>query len=102
MALLSRRTWADWIGEYALAHQHPVNRACHTIGIPLVASSVVAAIASLFMPSLWPVAATAFVVGWIIQFVGHAYEGKKPEFFKDWRFLFVGLRWWIQKTQGRV
>lgn len=34
------------------------------------------------------------VGGWVFQFIGHAAEGKPPEFFRDWRFLFVGLRWW--------
>jgi hypothetical protein len=28
--------------------------------------------------------------------VGHAYEKKPPEFFRDWRFLLVGARWWLQ------
>lgn len=32
----------------------------------------------------------AFVVGWIVQFVGHAYEGRKPAFFDDLRGLLVG------------
>jgi hypothetical protein len=36
------------------------------------------------------------------QFVGHAFEGKPPEFFRDWRFLFVGLRWWVAKMRGRA
>ena len=40
------------------------------------------------------------VVGWLLQFVGHYFEGKPPEFFKDWRFLFVGLRWWYKKILG--
>ena len=31
-----------------------------------------------------------FVVGWIIQFVGHAFEGKKPAFLDDLRGLLVG------------
>jgi hypothetical protein len=35
-------------------------------------------------------------------FVGHAFEGKPPEFFRDWRFLFVGLRWWAAKVRGRA
>jgi uncharacterized membrane protein YGL010W len=102
MALFSRRTWSDWIEEYALSHQHPVNRFCHTIGIPMVALSVVLAIGAPFVWSLGAAALGLFVVGWIFQFVGHAYEGKRPEFFKDLRFLFVGLRWWLDKTQGRV
>ena len=31
-----------------------------------------------------------FVVGWIIQFVGHYYEGKKPAFADDLVGLLVG------------
>ena len=46
--------------------------------------------------------AALFVVGWIFQFVGHAFEGKPPEFMKDWRFLFVGVRWWLAKVQGKA
>jgi uncharacterized membrane protein YGL010W len=32
----------------------------------------------------------AFVVGWLIQFVGHYYEGRKPAFVDDLRGLLVG------------
>ena len=49
----------------------------------------------------WKLGLGVFVVGWIFQFLGHAVEGKPPEFFKDWRFLFVGLRWWAAKVSGR-
>lgn len=31
-----------------------------------------------------------FVVGWVIQFVGHAYEGRKPAFVDDLVGLIVG------------
>lgn len=31
-----------------------------------------------------------FVVAWIGQFVGHRIEGKKPSFFEDLRYLWVG------------
>lgn len=31
-----------------------------------------------------------FVVGWIIQFVGHYYEGRKPAFFDDVMGLLIG------------
>ena len=102
MALLSTRSWSDWIEEYARSHQHPVNRSCHTVGIPMVTFSVALAVGALFWSSLWPYAATLFAVGWILQFIGHAYEGKRPEFFKDLRFMLVGVRWWVDKTQGRV
>lgn len=102
MALWSRRGWDEWIAAYAQSHQHPVNRACHTVGIPLIAVSVLMAVAALAAPILWPVAAILFVIGWVFQFVGHAFERKPPEFVKDWRFLFVGLRWWIAKLRGRA
>ena len=31
-----------------------------------------------------------FVVGWVIQFIGHYYEGRKPAFVDDLRGLLVG------------
>jgi uncharacterized membrane protein YGL010W len=31
-----------------------------------------------------------FVVAWIGQFIGHKFEGKKPSFFDDLRFLLIG------------
>jgi uncharacterized membrane protein YGL010W len=101
MALFSTRSWQDWVGEYERAHRHPVNRLSHTFGIPSVAASVALAPVSIFVPPLRPVALGLFVVGWVLQFTGHAFEGKPPEFFKDWRFLFVGLRWWFMKVLGR-
>jgi uncharacterized membrane protein YGL010W len=96
------RTSQDWINDYARSHQHRVNRFCHTIGIPLIAGSIPLFLAGLLFPSLLVPAAMLFVVGWILQFVGHAFERKMPEFFRDWRFLFVGLRWWVAKIRGRV
>jgi uncharacterized membrane protein YGL010W len=101
MALLSTRTWNDWIAEYGLGHQHPVNRACHMIGIPLIAISIVLFFAALFAPGIAYFALALFILGWIFQFVGHAYERKPPEFLKDWRFIFVGLRWWFAKLRHR-
>ena len=102
MALMSRRSWDDWIAEYGLSHQDPRNRLCHTIGIPLIVGSVLAFAVALAIPRVWPLAAALFVVGWIFQLVGHAYERKPPEFLKDWRFLFVGLRWWLAKVRHRA
>jgi uncharacterized membrane protein YGL010W len=59
-------------------------------------------VAAFFVHGLWLVPAGLFVVGWIFQFVGHAFEGKPPEFFRDWRFLLVGTRWWVAKVRGRA
>jgi hypothetical protein len=37
-----------------------------------------------------------------LQFIGHAFEHKAPEFFHDWRFLLVGVRWWVAKMRGQA
>jgi uncharacterized membrane protein YGL010W len=95
-------TRTDWVARYATSHQHPVNRFCHTVGIPMIVISIVMLAAGIFARGLWPWALSLFVVGWIFQFVGHFIEGKPPEFFHDWRFLFVGLRWWVAKVRGRA
>jgi uncharacterized membrane protein YGL010W len=102
MALMSSRSWDEWIAAYGRSHQHPRNRLCHSIGIPLIAVSVVGFGLALAFPRLWPIAGGLFVLGWIFQFVGHAYERKPPEFLQDWRFLLVGLRWWFAKLRGRA
>jgi uncharacterized membrane protein YGL010W len=100
--MLGNRTSSEWIALYARSHQHPVNRFCHTVGIPLIVVSIVLGIASGLSGTLLRVAVALFVTGWIFQFVGHAFEGKPPEFFHDWRFLFVGLRWWVAKMKGKA
>ena len=98
--MMGGRSWDDWIEEYAEGHQHPMNRLTHSIGIPMIAVSVLLVIPSFFVSGLWMVALGLFIVGWVLQFIGHYFEGKPPEFFKDWRFLFVGLRWWLAKVRG--
>lgn len=98
--MMGGRSWDDWIEEYSKSHQHPVNRITHSIGIPMIAVSILLIPACFFVSRLWIAAAALFVFGWILQFIGHYYEGKPPEFFKDRRFLLVGLRWWFKKIAG--
>ena len=94
------KSWDEWIEEYAEAHQHPINKWTHTLGIPMIALSILLIPLCFFVAGAWRFALGLFVLGWILQFVGHAFEGKPPEFFKDYRFLFVGLRWWFKKIIG--
>lgn len=82
--MLGNRTWDEWIAQYSASHRHAVNRAGHTLGVSMIALSGL------------------FLTGRVLQFIGHAFEGKPPEFFKDWRFLFVGLRWWSAKLRGQA
>ena len=96
------KSWDEWIAQYGQSHQHSINRICHTIGIPMIAVSLPLFLVAIVVPGFWPIPLALFVIGWIFQFAGHAVEGKPPEFFKDWRFLFVGLRWWVAKIRGRA
>ena len=100
--MLAGKPWQEWIAQYAQSHQHPINQVCHTLGIPLIAVSLVMFAAALVVKGWWWLALALFVSGWVLQFIGHWFEGKPPEFFKDWRFLFVGLRWWAAKMRGRI
>jgi uncharacterized membrane protein YGL010W len=100
--MLGNRTWDEWIAQYSRSHQHPVNRICHTFGIPLIALSIPLFVAAIFVEGFWVLPLVLFSVGWALQFIGHGFEGKAPEFFHDWRFLFVGLRWWVAKVRGRA
>ena len=100
--MLGNKPKEQWIAEYSQSHQHPVNRLLHTLGIPIIVLSVLLLILAVFVRGLWPWALALFVVGWVFQLVGHAIERKRPEFVQDWRFLFVGLRWWLAKMRGRA
>ncbi len=37
-----------------------------------------------------PLSAAIFVVAWVFQFIGHKIEGRKPSFFEDIQYLWVG------------
>jgi uncharacterized membrane protein YGL010W len=100
--MLGGRSNEQWIAQYSSSHQNKINRVCHTIGIPMIAVSLFVGIAAFFFAGLWKVALGLFVAGWIFQFIGHAFEGKEPEFFHDWCFLLVGLRWWFAKIRGKA
>src|ERR1051326_7780516 len=101
-AMLGPYSSEQWFARYERSHQHPVNRLCHTYGIPTILVSLVVFLAGFFYHRLWIVALVLFAIGWMLQFVGHAFEGKPPEFFHDWRFLFVGVRWWWAKINGKT
>ena len=100
--MLGNKSYEEWVRQYSQSHQNPINRFCHTVGIPMIVLSLVLFIVSIFVFELLFWAVMLFIVGWIFQFIGHWFEGKPPEFFKDWRFLLVGLRWWFAKIRGRA
>ncbi|BEP58215.1 MULTISPECIES: DUF962 domain-containing protein [Variovorax] len=59
--------------------------------VTMLALTVLALVAVHAMgTAVAPVSAAIFVVAWIFQFVGHKIEGKKPSFFEDIQYLWVG------------
>jgi uncharacterized membrane protein YGL010W len=83
---------ASYTERYKSKHQHPLNRLCHTIGIPMI----VLALPIFFFNWRW--ALTLFAIGWIFQFIGHAIEGNQPAFFTNPLYLFVGPWWLIRRA----
>jgi uncharacterized membrane protein YGL010W len=100
--MLGNRSWDNWIAQYSESHRHPLNQLTHTFGIPMILASIPLMLAGIrWRPLLW-FGLTLFIAGWALQFLGHAIEGKPPEFLSDWRFLLVGSRWWVAKVRGKL
>jgi len=94
-------SWDWWIEAYERGHRHPVNRVTHLVGIPLILVSLPLLLAGIWVRGALLAAAVLFSVGWVFQFAGHVAERKPPEFFGDWRFLLVGVRWWLRTVSQR-
>ncbi len=43
-----------------------------------------------------------FVGAWVAQFIGHKIEGKKPSFFEDIQYLWVGPLFVLSKLMGKL
>ena len=86
----------SFVDNYKSKHTHPLNRLTHSIGIPLILISL-----PLFLFA-WRWALAMFVIGWILQFVGHAIEGNQPAFFKNPVYLLVGPLWLVKRAAAAV
>jgi len=49
-----------------------------------------------------PVSVAIFVGAWVLQFIGHKLEGKKPSFLEDIQYLWVGPLFVLSKLFGKV
>jgi uncharacterized membrane protein YGL010W len=86
----------SFIENYRSKHRHPLNKLTHTVGIPLIVISL-----PLFLLN-WRWALALFVVGWILQFVGHAVEGNQPAFFRNPVYLLVGPWWLLRRAAAAL
>jgi len=87
---------ATFVENYKAKHRHPLNKLSHSIGIPLI----LIALPMFFFSWRW--ALGCFVVGWILQFVGHAIEGNQPAFFSNPLYLLVGPLWLIRRVASSL
>ncbi|HEX7724058.1 MAG TPA: DUF962 domain-containing protein [Pyrinomonadaceae bacterium] len=84
------------VDSYKSQHQHPMNRLCHMIGVPMITISW-----PLFFFK-WRWALALFVAGWVLQFVGHAIEGNRPAFLRNPLYFFVAPLWLAQRVARAV
>lgn len=82
--------------EYEQNHQTAACQVSHAIGIPLIALSLPLL---LVKPRR---AVSLFLIGWMLQFAGHALEGKPPKFFEGAGYLLVGFIWWLRLVSPPV
>ncbi len=48
-------------------------------------------------PNFFMLLLILFVIAWIMQFIGHRIEGKRPSFLRDLQFLLIGPLWVLKK-----
>ena len=53
---------------------------------------------ALLRPYIIEISLLLFVLGWILQFLGHFIEGKRPSFFEDLRYFLIGPLFVVQKV----
>lgn len=76
---------------YLLALSVPLAVGMGGLSLGCLASS--AAFARWGEVPLWQLALFVFAFAWILQFVGHKIEGRKPSFLRDVQFLLIGPAW---------
>lgn len=57
---------------------------------------------TLMGDKVWQTSSVIFVGAWIIQFIGHKIEGKKPSFFEDIKYLWVGPLFVLSKLFQKI
>ena len=66
------------------------------LGYTLSCIALAWSLALLQLP-VFTLALALFVCLWLLQFIGHKIEGKKPSFFEDLQFLLIGPIWVFRK-----
>ena len=77
-----------------------------TLAIQMILFSILCLVLNSFLEAqglpLFYISLGLFIVAWILQFVGHKIEGKKPSFFKDLQFLLIGPAWIVRQLFSKL
>jgi uncharacterized membrane protein YGL010W len=57
---------------------------------------------TLMGDQVWQTSLIIFIGAWIAQFIGHHLEGKKPSFFEDIQYLWVGPLFVLSKLFKKI
>ena len=88
-----------WLREWLKRHQHPISFALHMVGIPMTIAALIPLLLDITSFGMWVWAALLFLVGYALQFLGHAIEGNdagETILVKKWLgmpYVAVAPRW---------
>ncbi len=68
----------------------------------VVWSALTVGVVHMMGADVLPLSVAIFVGAWILQFIGHKMEGKKPSFFEDIQYLWVGPLFVLSKLFGKL
>lgn len=99
--MAGKQTLEAYMQRYEAEHTKFATRLTHVVGIPMILVSLPLLIVR------WQLGLFLFLLGWVLQFIGHRIEGNKPAFFGDPLYLLVGVVWvgreiigWFQPRQA--
>ena len=75
------------------------------LGMTIFSAAVVTLMRALEQQSvieIWRLSLFVLIVMWVLQFIGHKIEGKKPSFFQDLIFLLIGPAWLLSFVLNRL
>lgn len=95
--------WEAAIEFYDATHQDPVNRALHTVGIPMIVGGLLGMMAAPRYTPPWWVANGSWTFGWALNFLGHGvFEKDAPAFAEDPLAFIAGPVWDFVRIRDRV
>ncbi len=95
--------WANWgVVAWAISAPFSFSVSSHAGQWMTVASLSVALLAGVIAAfhSQTPLllgSGLCFALGWLLQFIGHHIEGRRPAFFTDLTFLLIGPLWCLRR-----